>query len=75
MHSSNLGLDDHRHTLSYTYFTYITFLASYTKFERFFSIMSTFYVISNGFLSKSAKVINAADRNFIEILRHAIFVN
>ena len=44
--------------------------------NSFFNIMSTFYVISKGFLSKLVKrinqLINVAHRNIIEILRHAI---
>ena len=53
-----------------TLFTYITYFASYTEFEQFFNIMSTFHVISNGFLSKVAKLMNQLMQPIVTLLKY-----
>ena len=68
MSSSNLA-----YVIVDTYFL-ILFFASYTEYEQYFSIIQSFYVISKGFLSKLAKLINQLMQPIVTLLKYYIIL-
>ena len=66
MHSSNLPPVHSQHILCS--FTSRILHVCYTEFEQSFNIMSTFHVISKGFVSKLAKLINQLMQSIVTLL-------
>ena len=72
MHSSNLPPAHSRHI--FCSFTSCILPVTRCNFEQFFDIMSTFHVITRGFLSKLAKLISQLMQPIVTLLKNYVML-